>query len=426
LGKRRLAKRRLAKLAQRLAQLVSNDALVCELNGVMDTVVVQPTPFCNIACTYCYLPDRDAKSVIAVDTVKTLFRKIFASPYAAPEITIIWHAGEPLVVPVAFYRQAFEAIEALRTEAIEVRHSFQTNGMLITSEWCDLFKQYEVGVGVSIDGPKPLHDAHRVTRSGRGTFDKTMGGIRCLQREGVPFHVITVVGKDHLDNPDRLIDFYIESGIEDVCFNVEESEGAHVSSLFAASDLQARYAKFLKRFWSLARGTGKFNFIREIDGLLPLVFRPNESLMRNQQVIPFAMLNVDCHGNVSSFSPELLGYKHPAYNDFIVGNILTDELEDMMQSGAMQAMRRDIEAGVQACQAECGYFSVCGGGAPVNKLSERGSFRATRTSYCALAQIAPVDVILAAFDRVADDPDAIAALAKASSAAAQWPVTAVT
>ncbi len=406
---------------------MSDGALASELHGIMDTVVVQPTPFCNIACTYCYLPDRDAKSVIALDTVKTLFRKIFDSPYASPEITVIWHAGEPLVVPVAFYRQLFEAIEALRPEAIDVRHAFQTNGMLLTSEWCDLFKQHDVGVGVSIDGPKPLHDAHRVTRSGRGTFDKTMAGIRLLQREGVPFHVITVVGSDHLDDPDRLIDFYIESGIEDVCFNVEESEGQHVSSLFQASDLKARYAKFLKRFWSRARGTGKFNFIREIDGLLPLVFRPNESSVRNEQVVPFAMLNVDCHGNVSTFSPELLGYKNAAYDDFIVGNILTGELEDMMQSPAMQAMRRDIDAGVQACQAECGYFSACGGGAPINKLTERGTFRATRTSYCALSQIAPVDVILAAFDRIADDPNAIAALAEASAAAAaRWPVTAVT
>ena len=91
----------------------------------------------------------------------------------------------------------------------------------------------------------------------------------------------------------------------------------------------------------------------------------------------------------------------------------------------MQAMWRDIDAGVRACEAECGYFSVCGGGAPINKLAERGAFQATRTSYCALAQIVPVDVILAAFDRVADDPAAVAALAEASAAAAaRWPETA--
>ncbi len=376
--------------------------------GTMEMVVVQPTPFCNIACTYCYLPSREAKSVIALDTVRTLFSKIFASPYPAPELTVIWHAGEPLVVPAAFYRVAFDAIEALRPPSLSVRHAFQTNGMLLTPEWCDLFKQYNVGVGVSIDGPKQLHDAHRVTRSGRGTFDRTMAGIRLLQRENVPFHVITVLSKQHLENPDMLIEFYAEAGITDVCFNVEESEGSHTSSLFEVSGLQSLYAKFLERFWNLARASGKFRFIREIDSQLPRIFRPNEAVMRNAQVEPFAMLNVDCHGNVSSFSPELLGYKNADYNDFIVGNILTDELDDMLQSSGMQAMMRDIGAGVEACRAGCEYYSVCGGGAPVNKLSEHGSFGATRTSYCSLTQMAPVDVILAAFERAERDPGAIA------------------
>ncbi len=203
-----------------------------------------------------------------------------------------------------------------------------------------------------------------------------------------------------------LIDFYADAGIVNVCFNVEESEN-HTSSLFAVSDLQSLYAGFLERFWNMARASEKFSFIREIDSQLPRIFRPNEAVMRNAQVEPFAMLNVDCHGNVSSFSPELLGYKNAAYNDFIVGNILTDELDDMLQSTSMQAMMRDIGAGVEACRATCDYYSVCGGGAPVNKLSEHGSFGATRTSFCSLTQIAPVDVILAAFERAERDPDAI-------------------
>jgi len=373
----------------------------------MEMVVVQPTPFCNIACTYCYLPNREAKSVIHLDTVRTLFRKVFASPYPAPELTIIWHAGEPLVVPAAFYRDAFDAIEALRPSSLRVKHAFQTNGMLLTEEWCDLFKTYDVGVGVSIDGPQALHDAHRVTRAGRGTFQKTMDGIELLQREKVPFHVITVLSKAHLENPKMLVDFYVDAGIKNVCFNVEESEGDHTSSLFATTDLERLYANFLEHFWQQARASGKFEFIREIDSQLPRVFRPNEAMMRNVQVEPFGMLNVDCHGNVSSFSPELLGYKNPAYGDFVVGNILVDELSDMLQSPAMKAMHRDIAAGVAACRAECEYYSVCGGGAPVNKLSELGTFESTRTSYCALTQMVPVDVILAAFDRAERDPSLI-------------------
>jgi uncharacterized protein len=367
---------------------------------LLDTVVVQPTPFCNINCSYCYLPDRDVKTVMQQSTIELLFSKIFASGWTRAGLTVIWHAGEPLVVPVSFYETAFQAIEALRPDNLQLRHSIQTNGMLITREWCDLFKKWNVGVGVSIDGPKRLHDAHRVTRTGHGTFDKTIAGIRLLRQENVPFHVISVLSNGGMSAPREMLDFYLSEGIEDVCFNVEESEGSHVSELFAAGGAQSGFKDFLSEFWRLARHSGRVRFVREVDGMLPRVFRPNESVMMNSQVEPFGMMNVDCRGNVSSFSPELLGLKNPDYDDFIVGNIHSHSLEDMLASRPMHAMSRDIKAGVEACRKGCEYFSVCGGGAPVNKLAENGSFHSTRTSFCGLTQIVPIDLILDAFDQL--------------------------
>jgi uncharacterized protein len=366
----------------------------------LDTVVVQPTPFCNINCSYCYLPDRNVKAVIRQDTIERLFTKIFASGWTRGGLTVIWHAGEPLVVPVSFYETAFQRIETLRPAALRLRHSIQTNGMLITREWCDLFKAWDVGVGVSIDGPKRLHDAHRVTRTGQGTFEKTVAGVRLLRQENVPFHVISVLSNDGMRVPQELLDFYVSEGIEDVCFNVEESEGSHVSELFAGGGAQASYKHFLSEFWRLSRGGGQIRFVREMDGMLPRVFRPEDGVMSNSQVEPFGMMNVDCHGNVSSFSPELLGLKDAKYADFIVGNIRTDSLEEMLESAPMQAMGRDIAAGVDACRKSCEYFSVCGGGAPVNKLAENGRFDSTRTTFCGLTQMVPIDLILDAFDQL--------------------------
>lgn len=367
---------------------------------IVDIVVVQPTPFCNINCTYCYLPQRSVTTVMEQSTIANLFKKIFASGWTRDGLTVIWHAGEPLVVPISFYEDAFEAIEALRPASLKLRHSIQTNGMLITPAWCDLFKKWGVGIGVSIDGPKHLHDAHRVTRTGRGTFDKTIAGLRVLQKEGVPFHVITVLSQEGIKAPQEMLDFYLSEGIDDICFNVEESEGDHVSGLFASTDPRGVFKRFLSEFWQLSRRSGQIRLIREIDGMLPRVFRPDQSAMRNSQVEPFGMLNVDCLGNASSFSPELLGLKNSAYNDFIVGNINTDSLEDMRCSQSMIAMSRDIAAGVQACQNDCEYFSVCGGGAPVNKLAENGTFRSTRTEFCGLTQMVPIDLILDAFARL--------------------------
>ncbi len=365
----------------------------------INIVVVQPTPFCNINCSYCYLPQRAEKTVMRHSTVRVLFEQLFASNWASQELTVIWHAGEPLVVAPAFYASAFEAIAALCPSSVRVRHSMQTNGMLLSTEWCDLFKRWHVGVGVSIDGPRRLNDVHRLTRTGKSTFDQALAGIRLLRREGVPFHVISVLSQASMEAPQELLDFYVTEGIEDVCFNVEESEGAHVSNLLAGDEPQRRFRVFLSTFWRLARQDDKIRFIREIDGMLPRVFRPEVERVRNVQVEPFGMLNVDCNGNVSTFSPELLGLRNAKYNDFVIGNINTGSLEDMLRSTAMHAMLRDITAGVELCRQSCEYFSVCGGGAPVNKLFENGSFESARTSFCDLTQKVPIDLILEAFSQ---------------------------
>jgi uncharacterized protein len=367
---------------------------------LLETVVVQPTPFCNINCSYCYLPHRNVNTVMGQRTIAALFEKVFKSGWTGEGLTVIWHAGEPLVVPISFYDSAFKAIEALRPRTLELRHSIQTNGTLITPAWCDLFKAWDINVGVSIDGPKAMHDAHRVTRSGRGTFDRTLAGIHTLRQEQVPFHVISVLSEAAMAAPQEMLDFYISEGIEDICFNVEESEGDHVSGLFAAGDAQSAFKGFLETFWKLSRRGNRIRFIREVDGMLPRVFRPSESGFRNSQVEPFGMMNVDCHGNVSSFSPELLGLKNIDYGDFILGNIHSDSLESMRSGRPMHAMARDIAAGVEACRRDCEYFSVCGGGAPVNKLAENASFASTRTSFCSLTQMVPIDLILDAFDRL--------------------------
>jgi uncharacterized protein len=372
----------------------------------IETVVVQPTPFCNIQCRYCYLPERHDKTVMAHSTIRALFAKVFDSGWTGTDLTVIWHAGEPLVLPIAFYATAFDAIDRLRPASLAIRHSIQTNGMLLTPAWCDFIKARQIGLGVSIDGPQHLHDAQRVTRAGRGTFAKVIAGIRLLRQQQVPFHVISVLSADAMRAPQEMLDFYLSEGIDDICFNVEESEGDHVSTLFATGTARESFRSFLQEFWRLARRSGRVKFIREIDGMLPRVFRSADSAVQNAQVEPFGMLNVDCRGNVSTFSPELLGMRHEQYNNFIIGNINTDSLDAMRASPSMMAMMRDITAGVAACRSSCEYFSVCGGGAPINKLAERGSFRSAQTTFCALTQMVPADLILDAFDVLTGSLDA--------------------
>lgn len=366
----------------------------------IETVVVQPTPFCNIDCRYCYLPSRSDRSTMSQATVAAIFDRVFASGWSSPHLTVIWHAGEPLVMPIAFYEEAFAAIETRRPASVTVRHAIQTNGMLLTPAWCELVKRHDVNLGVSIDGPRELHDANRVTRSGKGTFDRTIAGVRLLRRERVPFHVISVLTARSLGMARELLDFYTAEGIEDVCFNVEESEGSHASTLMCDGGAREAFRAFLEEFWILSRQGTSIRFVREIDGMIPRILRPGEACLGNEQVEPFGMVNVDCRGNVSTYSPELLGLKDARYADFVVGNVHEDALETMLASEAMRAMARDVAAGTAMCERECGYWSVCGGGSPINKLTENGTFASTATTFCRLVQQVPVDLVLSALDRL--------------------------
>ena len=382
-------------------------------------VVIQPTPFCNIDCRYCYLPDRSNKAVLAEETIANLFTQIFASGWLQQGVSVVWHAGEPMVLPIDFYRRAFRLIDRLKPADIELTHAFQTNGTLIDDAWCAFFTEANVNIGVSVDGPQRLHDINRRTRAGRGTFDKTIAGIRRLRQHGVPFHVISVLSAESLAAPREMFDFYLSEGIDRVCFNVEESEGDHVSRSFGETGIEDSYYRFLREFWRLAAAApGKFSFIREIDDATRLVLRPNGAVFFNQLVEPFAITSMDWTGNVATFSPELLGLKNSAYGDFILGNINRDTLADMAESAVLQRMRRDIDAGVALCRERCDYFSICGGGEPVNKLAENGTFVSTETTYCRMTKMRATDLVLDLIDRVGDRAPELSELAMRSFGAA--------
>jgi uncharacterized protein len=364
-------------------------------------LVVQPTPFCNIDCRYCYLPNRTSKAVVARETLQNLFSQVFASEWLGGGLSVIWHAGEPMVLPIGFYRDAFALVEALRPPELQVVHSFQTNGTLIDDDWCKFFAEARINLGVSIDGPQRFHDRNRVTRSGRGTFERTIAGIRLLRRHGVPFHVISVLTPQSMAAAREMFDFYIAEAIEQVCFNIEESEGDHVSESFRDADIEALYYRFLGEFWRFSTAApGKIKFVREIETALQQVIRPREALFYNQLVEPFAIISMDWAGNIATFSPELLGLKNPAYNDFILGNINREVLVDLADSPILARMLADIKAGVAMCQQQCEYFSVCGGGEPVNKLAENGTFVSTETSYCRITRMRATDLVLDALDRI--------------------------
>ncbi len=364
--------------------------------GPLRLVIIQPTPFCNINCSYCYLPERQSRQVLDLELIDPIFRNLLTSRFLGEHFTVCWHAGEPLTVPIPFYQQTLEKIATIQAEYPEtnclITHAVQTNGILINSAWCDLFKQVQMSVGVSLDGPAFLHDRYRQTRTGLGTHAGTMRGIRQLQAENINFHTITVLTQETLRHPQALFDFFWHEGIHNIGFNIEEIEGAHANSSLQ-QDTERLYRDFIQTFWGLTKQTQGQLKVREFDRVSQFLYSPIK-MRRNQLCTPFSMVNIDVNGDFSTYSPELLGMTSPDYGRFILGNVRTDSLEAVCQTPKFQQIYRDIQAGVRSCQAVCDYFDCCGGGTPSNKYWENGSFQSTETLHCRYTQKLLIDLIL--------------------------------
>jgi uncharacterized protein len=373
--------------------------------GPLELLVLQPTPFCNINCSYCYLPDRQSTKRMTPDTLGRVFRWVFDSGLARAPFVLLWHAGEPLVLPVAYYEAAADLLRRHNAAGVPVLQSFQTNATLIDADWCAFLGRPDVHLGVSVDGPDFLHDRHRRTRQGRGTLDRVLRGIGLLHEHGIPFEVITVLTADALDFPDELFDFYQANGIRSVGFNVEEIEGPHTSSSLQRAGTPARFRRFLTRFLTLARAADPPLRVREFDtstaALLGAV-RCGPGA-RTQENKPWAFVNVDCEGNYSTYSPELLGVASRSHGGFALGNVATDFLEAAMASPRFRRLEDEIGRGVEMCQESCAYFPFCGGGPPANKYFENGTFASTETVSCRLHKKVCIDVTLTLLEHSAND-----------------------
>lgn len=364
---------------------------------------MQPTPFCNIACDYCYLAERDAKRFMSEDVVRAAIRNARESGLLARELNVVWHAGEPLVAPAAFYERAFGIMNEEAGATTAVRHSIQTNAMLIDEPWCDLFRRWGVHVGVSVDGPADIHDRHRKTRDGRPTHARVMQGIERLQRAGIDFDAIAVVTDASLERADAIVDFCLAAGIPAIGFNVDEQEGVRTTSSLAGAD--ASVEGFFERVFERAADVPERLRVRELHEALgrvaaglPVVTVAGHAMPANPQVIPFATTTIDCTGRFSCFSPELIDQRHADYGSFDFGNVLHGRMIDALATDRFAAVFDDILAGNDACRAACPYFSLCGGGSPVNKLNERGSFRAAETRYCRQTIQTPVELAMQALE----------------------------
>jgi uncharacterized protein len=363
-------------------------------------LIVQPTPYCNINCSYCYLDlrDRSNNRRMTADTVQAIANFLRDVPVRDEPLTVCWHAGEPLVVPISFYEHAFQCFATTAGGIPAVKHNIQTNGMLISDEWCDLFKRWSVRISVSLDGPRAIHDAHRVDRSGRGTFDRAMRGIARLREHGVPFSVLSTVTNESLNAADQIWEFYQSCGITRVGFNPEEVDGRNKESSLTSNEHLTAFRKFMSRIAELQEDDSTIR-IRELDDMHRLLTAPPRAEVHVDDNRPGSILSIDVDGNLTTFSPELLGQVHSTYGKFSWGNVHVDSWAQLLKNPQFQRANADIIAGIELCREGCPYFSVCGGGCPSSKLAEHNSFVAAETQTCRFHVQAVADVVIEKLER---------------------------
>jgi uncharacterized protein len=340
---------------------------------------------------------------MSLETLDLACRCVFESPRLDRQLEVAWHGGEPLAVPLAWYEDAIALMEKRRPAALRLKHCFQTNGLLVNEDWARFFARTHARIGLSIDGPADLHDANRRTRRGRGTHEGAMRAVRLLQDRGLDFHVITVLTARALDEPDRLYDFYVENGIKEVGFNIEEIEGVHSSTSLAGSGVETRFRRFIRRFFDLTWSAPGGLKVREFESTLGLFL--SDDPVVDQQNQPFAIISVGHNGTISTFSPELLDAHHQRFDGFAFGNVATHRLADVEAAAVFRAISSEIRSGVEACEGTCRYFRWCGGGAPANKLFETGRFDSTETMHCRLTCQVVLDEVVAGIEARIGRPD---------------------
>ncbi len=166
---------------------------------------------CNLACSYCFFLDKELlypnSKFRMTDEVLENYIKQLIETHKTSEVTVAWQGGEPTLMGLDFFRKAIEYQEKHRKPGMTFENTMQTNGTLLDDEWGEFLKENNFLIGISIDGPQQMHDAHRVDKGGKGTFDKVMRGLRLLQKHGVEYNVLMTVNRINADYPQEIYKF---------------------------------------------------------------------------------------------------------------------------------------------------------------------------------------------------------------------------
>lgn len=354
-------------------------------------VMVKPTgPICNLDCRYCFYLEKErlyagTAGWAMPDAVLETFVRDYIAVQDAPVVTFAWQGGEPTLLGLDFFRRVVE-LQQRYANGRRIENALQTNGVLVDDGWAAFFAEHAFLVGLSIDGPRELHDRYRVDRGGAPTFDRVMKGIDALRRNGAAFNTLTVVHRENARAPLDVYRFLKEAGSGFLQFIpiVERLNNAQLSEpgvagcgrVAAWSVDPADWGGFLCAIFDewVRHDVGRV-FVQMFDVALESWYRGEASLCIFSERCGRA-LAVEHNGDLYSCD-------HYVFPAFRLGNITGTPIGDLVSSPAQRQFGDAKSDTLPAYCRRCDVRFACHGECPKNRFIETPDGEAGLNYLCA-------------------------------------------
>ncbi|HTP64469.1 MAG TPA: anaerobic sulfatase maturase [Geobacteraceae bacterium] len=351
-------------------------------------IVAKPIgPACNLDCAYCFYLEKRAlfgagEDFRMPDTVLATFIRRYVEEQPTPVVEFVWQGGEPTLLGIDFFKRVVELQQPFRGRKT-ITNSLQTNGTLLDDAWCRFLKRHNFMVGISLDGPKEMHDRYRVDGKGNGTFDAVLRGLRLLRKHGVEYNVMASVARDTAGNPLEVYRFFKAEGVEFMQFvpiieRVPDDPARELGLSLAApaapdgkeqngevtpwSVLPEEYGDFLIAIYEewVRNDVGKVFVMNFEWALNAWIGNPSPVCVHARRC--GRALAIEHNGDIFACD-------HYVYPEYRLGNIMTDSLAWMVGNSFAASFGLNKEIALPAQCRKCELLSACRGGCPKHRFA---------------------------------------------------------
>lgn len=334
---------------------------------------------CNLACKYCYYLEKNklyptAQRHLMSDEMLELFTREYIEAQTMNQVLFTWHGGEPLLRSIDFYRKAL-SLQQKYAGGRRIDNVIQTNGTLLTDEWCEFFAQNHWLVGISIDGPQPDHDHYRLTAAGKPSWKKVMQGIKLLKKHGVEWNAMAVVNAYNANHPLEFYRFFKENGCQFLQFTpiverlTRHEDGRTLASLADKDEISLSEASVAPEQWGYFLCAIFDEWVRkDVGKIFVEIF--DCTLANWMGISPgICAYSKECgHAGVMEHNGDVYSCDHFVFPEYKLGNIRDHSLIDMLYGEQQQEFSRLKHSSLPRQCKECDMEFACHGECPKNRF----------------------------------------------------------